>query len=200
MSNPNLLNQFERKQIIADIKSNENVERKRKSLKDYEIYNDNAYPYVYDALSCQLSAKTAAQMPVVANLNVAKTVVNKEANIYTDSPTRNYSDITESDEAVLKEIYSYCGFNTMLAKSNKYYKLRNQSFIHVVPKEGKLKLRVLHGHNIDVIPDQDDPEQAYSYIVSSFDKEFWLKAKQDGTNQKIADADDYKSMAERYQV
>jgi len=200
MANIDLLNPFSRKQLIDDIRSNENVERKRKSLKDYEIYNDNAYPYVYDKLACQLSEQTASQMPIVSNLNIAKAVVQKEANIYTDEPERSYSNITESDENAIEEIYADGGFDSILGKANKYYKLRNQSFIQVVPKQGKLKLRVLHGHNIDVIPDSDDPEMAYAYIISSFDKSAYLMAGQDGTNQMSADTDDFKAKSERYQV
>lgn len=200
MANPNLLDPITRKQVVADIKSWENVNRKAKSLKAYEVFNDNAKPYVYDAISCQLSKQTADLMPIVSNLNVAKAVVNKEAQIYTDSPTRDYEEILESDEEVLEKAYADFGFNTSLAKANKYYKLMNQSFLQVVPKQGKLKLRVLHAHNIDVIPDSDDPEMAFAFIISSFDKSNYLKAGQDNVNQITADADDYKSNAERYQV
>lgn len=200
MANPNLLDQSVRSQIVEDIKSFENVNRKQKSLKDYEVYNDNAYPYVYSSLCSQLSKETAKQMPIVANLNIAKAVVNKEATIYTDDPEREYENITDADAAVLEMIYDECGFNTYLGKSNKYYKLRNQSFLQVVPKEGKVKLRVLHAHNIDVIPDSDDPEKAFAYIVSSFDKANYLRAGQDNINQTIADTDDYKSKNGSYQV
>jgi hypothetical protein len=198
--NPDLQNILVRKQIIDDIKSHENVKRKAESLKSYEIYNDNAKPYVYEKLCHQLSQATANKMPVVSNLNVAKAVVNKEAQIYTDEPVRTYENISAADELVLKEAYQDFGFNTILAKSNRYYKLRNQTFLQVVPKYGKLKLRVLHAHNLDIIPDADDPEIAFAYIVSSFDKTTYLQAGQDNVNQKTADTDDYKKMSERYQV
>ncbi len=200
MANPNLLDPFVRKNIIEGIKSNENVQRKAKSLKDYEIYNDNAYPYVQEELAAQLSTQTANSMPIVSDLNIAKAVVNKEANIYTDKPERDYENITESDEEVLENVYADCGFDTAMSKANRYFKLRNQTFVQVVPKYGKLKLRVLHGHNIDVIPDSDDPETAFAYIVSSFDKTAYLKAQQDNVNQTTADADDYKAKSEKYQV
>jgi hypothetical protein len=200
MSNPNLRDPFVRKNIISDIKSQENIQRKAKSLKDYEIYNDNGLPYVYEALAKQLSTNTANSMPIVSNLNVAKAVVNKEANIYTDEPERAYQNITESDSEVLEMLYADCGFDTTMSKANRYFKLRNQIFVQVVPKYGKLKLRVLHGHNIDVIPDSDDPETAFAYIVSSFDKSESLNAGQDGTNQVTGDQDDYRANAEKYQV
>jgi hypothetical protein len=200
MANPNLLDASVRAKIIDDIKSQENISTKNKSLKDYEIYNDNAYPYVYDKLCKQLSADTANMMPIVSNLNIAKAVVQKEANIYTDDPERSYKNISNQDQETIEAIYEDGSFDSILGKANKYYKLRNQSFIQVVPKYGKLKLRVLHRHNIDVIPESDDPETAFAYIISSFDKAFYLKANQDNNNQVTADADDYKVMSERYQV
>lgn len=200
MANPNLLDPMVRKQILDEIKSFENAKRKEKSLKANEIYNDNAYPYVYDELARQLSIKTADQMPIVSNLNIAKAVVRKEATIYTDDPVRTYDDITDDDSAVIKKLYSDHGFNTVLGKANAQYKLRNQSFIQVVPKDGALKLRMIQPHNLDVIPDADDPEKAYAYIVSTFDRITYLKADQNSVNESIGDPDDYRSSVEKYQI
>ena len=67
-----------------------------------------------------------------------------------------------------------------------------------MPDEGKIAIRLLHGHNIDVIPDELNPERAYGYIISSFDKSALLCT--DGVNQITADPDDAKALAERYQV
>jgi hypothetical protein len=200
LANPNYLDPQARKLLIQDIKSFDNVETKRKSLKDYEIYNDNAYRFVYEQLEKQLGSATAKQMPIVSNINISKAVVNKEATIYSDDPERSYENISESDEEALENIYKDCMFNSILGKSNKYYKLRNQAFLQVVPKYGKLKLRLLHRHQIDVVPDELDPEIAYAYVISSFDKTLYTNAKSDGQNQTIGDADDYKALAERYQV
>jgi hypothetical protein len=200
MANPNYRDPNERIRLIEHIKSAENIERKRKSLKDYEIYNDNAEKFVKEKLVKQLSKDTVVQMPIVSNLNISKAVVNKEATIYLDAPVRSYTEITPDDDQVLKMAYSDFGFNSILNKSNKYYKLRNQTFLQVVPKYGKLKLRVLHGHNIDVVPDESDPETAFAYVVSTFDKNVYGNAVSDNVNQVIADADDYKISLERYQV
>lgn len=200
MANLNFLDPRSRKSVIAEIKSDENKQRKAKSLKSYEIYNDNSEEYVKQELIGQLSKKTVDQMQIISNLNVAKAVVTKEANIYTDKPEREYENITESDKKSLEMLYEDCGYNTVLAKANKYYKLSNQAFIQVLPKEEKLKLRVLQCHNVDVIPDSSDPEQAYAYIISNFDKSGWLAAVSDGVNQSIAEAEDYKRSFEQYQV
>lgn len=201
MANPDYSNINERIRLIDEIKSSENIERKRKSLKDFEIYNDNAEKFVKDKLVQQLSANTVQQMPIISNLNIAKAVVNKEATIYIDEPTRIYEDINPKDEIAIKALYSDCAFNSSLAKSNKYYKLRNQTFLQIVPKYQRLKLRVLHSHNIDVVPDEQDPEVAYAYVISTFDKSIYnTNNTSDGVNLRIADSEDYKSNLERYQV
>lgn len=200
MANPNYFLKQDRLKLIEDIKSSENLERKKNSLKDYEIYNDTAYKYVYDELVKQLSAKTANQMPIISNLNIAKAIVTKEATIYQDKPERHYGNINDADEAVLKEVYSDGCFDSILGKSNKYYKLRNQTFLQVVPKHEKLILRVIHSHNIDVVPEENDPEEAYAYIISTFDKSSYVRSMSDGVNKTIADQADYKASLEKYQV
>jgi hypothetical protein len=78
----------------------------------------------------------------------------------------------------------------------------------LVPKNGKLELRVLKKHQVDVIPRDDNPEMAEAYIVSSFEKDlsfyqaytpetsnnepFSNSMRGDGINQRIADQDDYR--------
>jgi hypothetical protein len=200
MANPNLAIQAERKAIIDVIKSAENVQRKKKALADFEIFNDNAYGFVYEKLCKQLSVETANQMPIVSNLNLAKAVVEKEATVYADCPDRHYTSISDNDESVLEKLYEEMAFDSVLSKSNKYYKLRNQSFIQILPKNKGLKMRVIQAHNIDVIPDSEDPEIAYAYIINSFDKQAYLRNQADGVNQRIADQDDYKASLERYQM
>lgn len=198
MANLNLLDPFVRLKVLSHIKSFENIERKKRSLKDYDVLNDRAYKHVYDKLALQLNQATANSMPIVSNINIAKRVVSKKASIYNTPPKRTYTDLNEADTEVLKAIYDKCGFDTSLAKANKYYCMRKQAFIQVVPKDQKVHLRIHQAHNIDVIPDELDPEKAYAYIISGFDKTGLLTS--DDTNQAIADADDYKANLERYQV
>ncbi|HEY9700937.1 MAG TPA: hypothetical protein V6C58_00730, partial [Allocoleopsis sp.] len=198
MANSNLLDFNVRKIVLDEIKTYENRDRKIKSLIDYEVYNDRIYKYVYDKLAQQLTEKTVKSMPVVANLNVAKRIVDKKSSIYTHEPERSFSEITDADEDAIEAIYRDGGFNVSLAKANKYYNLRNQDFIQVVPKHNKLILRVLNHHHVDCIPDADDPEIPYAMIVSAFDKTSYINS--DNSNQSIAERDDYKASLERYQV
>jgi hypothetical protein len=184
-----------RKKVLDDIKSNENILRKKESMIDYEIYNDRIQKYVYDEIVKQTSKATADSMPIVSTINLANRIVNNEATIYNNDPVRT-TDMLEADQMALDAVYEDGMFNSKLQKVNKYFKLRKQGFIQVVPKEKGIHLRPLMSHHVDVIPDFQDPEKAFAYIVSAFDRSSYLTT--DGNNQSIADQDDYKASLERY--
>jgi hypothetical protein len=195
--NPNLLLQPERIKVLESIKSRENIRRKEESFADFEIFNDNIYPFVYDEIKKQTSKETADSMPIVASINIGKRIVKSEATIYNTDPVRTF-DSNKSNDIALNAIYSDGAFNSKLQKENEYFKYRNQGFLQVVPKDKKLTLRVLLSHHIDVIPQFNNPEKAYAYIISAFDKSSVLQS--DQVNLTIADADDYKASLERYVV
>ncbi len=186
-----ILNQVDRKLIIDDIFSYENKKRKTESLEDFEIYNDRIADFVYKRLERELGEKTACQMPIVDTINVGKRIVKSEAKIYTNDPKRTVETNVEADKEAIELVYEDGNFNSKLQKANIYYKYRNQSFVQVVLKDKQIQLRNLHAHNVDVIPDPEDPERALCYLISSFDKSQTVKT--DGTNQTVGDADDYKS-------
>jgi hypothetical protein len=198
MANPDLLNLLVRKEIIKQISLYENLERKKESLKDFDIYKNKIYNYVYDELKKQLSEKTAQTMPVVSTINLSDRIVSAEACIYSDPPKRTFTDLSDEDSLAIEELYEDCAFDTKMQKANKDYKRRGQAFVQVIPKYGKVILRILQGHHVDVIPDEQDPEKAYAYLISAFDYNTYKKS--DGLNQTIADKDDNLSLAQRYVV
>jgi hypothetical protein len=139
-------------------------------------------------------------MPIISTLNVGKRVVENEATIYSNDPRRTLLDASEEEEQIIENIYKQGKFNTKLQKTNKYFKYRNQSFLQVLLKDKKIQARVLLGHNIDIIPDSEDPEKPYALITSSYDRSLLgNNANSDGVNQAIADNDDWK-MKQKYVV
>lgn len=195
--NPNLLLFPERMKVLDSIKSRENIKRKEESFADFEIFNDNIYPYVYNEIKKQTSQTTADAMPIVASINIGKRIVKSEATIYNNNPKRIFDQNEDNDKA-LNAIYEDGSFNSKLQKENEYFKYRNQGFLQVVPKDKKITLRVLLSHHVDVIPQFNNPEKAYAYIVSAFDKTSVLQS--DQINAITADTDDYKASLERYVV
>jgi hypothetical protein len=202
-----------RKSIIAEIKSQENKDRKAKSLQEYEIYNGNINQYVEAYLTQQLSAKTVKKMPIISSIDICKRIVDQEASVYKSEPKREFVDIQEADKEALELVYEDAMADLKLMKSNRYYKLQAQSLIQVLPKEGKLDFRILMPHHYDVVPDPEDPEKAQAIIISAFDKEVYSEGTRynnnsnfvtgnssDNMNQTLADKEDYKASLERYAV
>jgi hypothetical protein len=195
----NLLNAEDRKLFLEDVKSNENKIRKQKSVKDYDVLNDNLYDYVVDYLKGQFSNQTVLEMPIVSSVNIAKRVCFKEASIYKSAPERSFTNLTDDQQKELLQKYNEWCINQKMFKANLYFKSQQQSCLMVVPKQGKIDVRVLLLHQYDVIPKDDNPEEAAEIVMSTFDKSLVSPTNQtDNTNQKIADGDDYKSKLEKY--
>jgi hypothetical protein len=204
-----------RVKFLQEINSNENKARKAKSLQEYEIYNGNINQYVEEYLRQQLSARTVKKMPIISSIEICKRIADQEASVYKTEPKREFIEASEDDAEALEYIYDDCMADIKLMKSNRYYKLQGQSLVQVIPKDGKIDLRILFPHNYDVVPDTNDPEKAESVVISVFDKQNYVQggnAKQnnsnalvagnfrDNSNQSIADSDDYKAHVEKYVV
>ena len=196
-----------RKQIVDEIIGPENIARKSKSLREYDIYRSILYKYVYNYLSQQFSQNTLSEIPITSTINLARRVVDSEASIYSREPEREFTAVDEKQDEALGNIYADGQFDQKLSVSNACYKLQAQNILMCVPKDGKIELRVLKKHQVDVIPSSTNPEVAEAFIVSSFEKDksyytptpeyslnspFGNSQQGDGINQAIADSDDYR--------
>lgn len=188
-----------RQQIIKDIKSNENCERKLEAFERYEVYNNRIKKYVKEYLLEQLDAATVKGMPIISCMNIAQRVVKREASIYSTESERVFAEGNEDDQKILEQVYEDGCFDSRMQAANECYKLnKGQVVIQPILLDKKVQLRVLYAHQFDVIPDVDNPEKAYAYILSGFDKSRVVRS--DGANQMTADRDDYKASLERYTV
>lgn len=205
-----------RKSILKEIGSEENKQRKAKSLRDFEVFQGRMHEYVIDYLSGQFAKSTVREMPIISSINLCKRIVNKESSIYVGEPERTFTNLNDEQLKNVQDIYKDISFNSKMLKANKIYKLQNQSLMMIVPVGDEIKVRVLYAHQYDVIPSDSDPEVADGYIINVFDKQDYLPQSgngeslatanitpgvfRDNINQKIADQDDYKKALERYLV
>lgn len=201
-----------RKQILKDIKSDENKARKRESLKRYEVLSKRHEPYVLEKLRQEFDEDTVSNMRKIMSINLSETVVNEKASLYQSEPERNYSsasgELKENVLAQIKELNNLAKIDVKMKSANKKHKFQNQGTIQVIPTGGVVGLRILQPHHFDVIPSEIDPETAEVYIISSLDRStnmpsasgasYQLPISSDGNNQSIADQDDYKKSLERY--
>jgi len=188
-----------RKMVIGQINGTENKERKRISYKQNEVYNDRIRPYILEYLRTQFKEETVLQMPIIDSINLSKRIVNKEASLYVQEPKREFKGVNPEQATELDELYDSLKIDTKLLVANQKYCNQGQAFLMVVPTmSGKLTVRTLMAHQVDVIPNEFDPDKADCYIMSTYDRSLDYY-KSDGLNQDIADADDYKAQ-ERYVV
>ena len=201
----------DRKRLIEQINGYENRKRKEESFKQNEIFQDRATKYVYDYLRGQFSNDTVNEMPVISTINLAKRIVQQQASLYKNKPNRMFTDLSDEQEEVVKDIYNKMYVDSQLNKSNEYFKLQNHNILQILPKKGVLKMRVLRPDQIDVVPDSMHPEDAMIYIISAYDRS-WESTRDidkrnnnptgnsvnstygvtpDSINQDIADPDDW---------
>ena len=160
-----------RKQVIDRIESNENKGRKVASYKASEIINDRIKPYVIEELREQFSEETVRELPIVSSVNVAKRIVNSLACVYKDKPKRDFTEVSEGQKEIANMIYDDMLVNKKLNLANKVFKNHDQCLIQIIPKDGKLIMRILKPHQWDAVDNgaNGDPETAKAIIVSSYD-------------------------------
>ena len=197
-----LLDQGFRQALINQIKGQENIQRMELSLQDCDVYKGNIRPYVERQLICRFPSDVVREIPIVSSVNIARKMVDQKASLYRTAPMRDYTELSEDQEEKIDLIYKDMKADASFVMSDKYYELQNQNHVMILPKKGKLKMRSLKNHQLNVVPSPKNPEQAEIYIVSAFTKEdSHLKEREgDGTNQKIGDKDDYKSVDDTYIV
>jgi hypothetical protein len=192
--------------FMSQLEHRENVDRKKIGYRDTDIYRDNMHRYVLDWLKerAHLTDETIEEIPVVSSINLTKRVVDQEASIYKNQPARKWSELNEQQIKSVERMYKDFWIDYKLKSCNQNYKLQRQNHLMLVPKNGKIKVRSLRQQNIDVIPDPQNPEEAFAYIISIFDQSEvykdvaednrkWFKNQQDDLNEGHADSEDYKS-------
>ena len=195
--------------VLMDIKTPENVDRKDKSFEATEIYNGRLRQYVIEYLETLFSPSTVKEMPIQTGTNLSRRCVSERASIYKDACVRNYTNMSEEQEAVMNSIYADMKADFFLGKANEFYALQNQVLVQCVPVDGKFTLRVLKVHQFDCVPMPGNPTEPLAIIISSYDKSNRVDSREDNTptgkgaysrpnktnitdqiDQSISDADD----------
>lgn len=209
-----------RKQIIDQINNDENKDRKKESLKRFEIYKNRHDRYILQKLNEEFSEKTVREMRKVTSINIAPRIIKEQSGIYNNPPERVFGELSEKEVEAIEKHYWTSEVNVQMKLANEYYKLFDQCAVYVIPMDGRLWVKPLAPHWYDVIPFEDNPEKAEVYILNILDKQQYLnhplnntdnrfgtgnstnqkRMVSDGLNQGIADADDYKSKLNKYVV
>lgn len=176
-SEQDLLDPKIRANVIAEITSSENVNRRNEYLKRYEIYKDLTSKWVIKSLQEEgLKRETIALMSTRAsNVSIARKIVNKLARTYVGGVSRETSNGTGTN-IQLDELAQLLDFDQKQKKSDRYRELYKNCAIQFVPEQVgdddnpsfKIKMRILSPWQYDVIEDQHDREIPKCYILSDF--------------------------------
>ena len=213
----NILDIEYRKHILDEISGDENKARKNESLRRSEVYNGRLRRFVNEKLLLDFSPATVSEMRTVTSINLTKRLIDNKSSVYKREPVRNFyreggAKLTDNESMQIEELYEYSCANNNLKKANRAFNLQRQCAIQLIPKSGKVVSRVLQPHHFDVIPKDDDPCEAFAYIISVYDKSllfnqtyinqnssggsslnYLSQRESDGINQSIGDPDDKKS-------
>jgi len=213
-----ITNQAALKYIIQEIEGDENKRRKADHVKRQDVFNDHQRQYVLKMLENEFSKATVQDMRTMTSINLTRKIISEMASIYKRAPERNFTECSEEQIAGIEKLYQEAKVNVKLKKTNQKYKLHDQCTIQILPHDGKIGLKLLAPHQYDVIPDPTNPEKAMAYIISAasvyelnqdntgasdIQGNYYgskNEYKSDGTNQKIADADDNNGENKNYIV
>ena len=192
-----------RKQILQEIRGEENRRRMQNSQTEWDIYTGNIRPYVEQRLIRRFNAKFVCKLPLVSSVNVLKRLIKKKASIYKEKPDREFIGLSEEQAKFAQRIYKDARANFVMSEANALYELQcNQTHILVEPKNGRIVFRPMKSHQINVVPYEDDPETAEFFIISNFNSNDNQNKtnSSDYINQKIADLNDSALAKERHIV
>lgn len=168
-----------RQRVIAEIKGEENIKRKRDSLKRHDVYKDNTKFWVLEALAKQFEPATVAEMEDrAANISIARSAVDKLAGTYRAGVVRTADDqkSTESIQQLTKEM----DYDTKQKKVDKYFELHKNTLSGTIPKKNSrlsdkaakdlfdIEKRILNPFEYDVIEDFTSPEIPRVVILTDF--------------------------------
>ena len=215
--NIDLLDAGVRSKVIEEIRSEENKEAKRESLKQFEVFRGRQDRFIIEKLQEEFSRKTVNEMRKILSINLAHRIVSEKSSIYNNAPERTFGEVSDNEKEQLENIYFNMDADNKFALANKYFKLQNQVALKVVPMGGKIRMWPLLRHQYDVIPDINNPEVPFAFIINVFDKFDFMSNTDDNVesskranlrtrpfanrhNEKIADSDDYRAKLDRYEV
>ena len=132
-----------RKILVDEIKGWENVERKKESYKQSQVYAGFNRGYVIDYLRTQFSENTVNKMPIISTVNLCKRIVDKQSSIYVSAPSRSFTNLDEEQQEQILEWYEKNKVNSYFLKANRAFKNQEQTFLMLAPDQsGRLKIRV----------------------------------------------------------
>ena len=191
-----LLNEKFRAGLIKEITETENVERKKRELRKYEVYRDRTKQWVIQALFKQFNVQTVSEMESRAtNISIARKIVDKLARAYNGGVIRELEN--KADTQKVNDLAEFLLFDQKMKKIDRYEHLFRNTLLGVLPEKdsylsdtlGKdlfnIRLKPLVPFTYDVVPDYINEMKAKCVILTDF-----VERNQTGVGVVVADNSD----------
>lgn len=168
-----------RSSVLAEIESQENVNRKEEALRRYECYKDFTKKYVLQRIADEMGVNTAIDVKNrISNISFCRKIIDKRAQVYKDGAVRVLTDNEgvklEEAQVSVDKVYRKIDANSRMKKVNKFSELQKNCSLFVMPykdsrsQKWKYKLYPLQSYLYDVIEDEANPEEPLVVIFSYF--------------------------------
>jgi hypothetical protein len=147
-----------------------NVERRENIHRRIDYMNGIQLPYLEKLISKQFSDPSRLRLQL-EYFNLTEMIISELATLYSESPSRELVDATETDQKIYEEIVETSQINTVMSTVNKFSKLCKTVAVMPVFRDGALELDILTPDMFDVVQDPINPTRANAiiYTLSSHD-------------------------------
>ena len=125
------LNMSDVNQIIGEITSTDEKDRRQTFRRRSRIYKDGGKDFLIEHITQEFGAEAVKEMRL-APVNALKSWVDRKSVIYARSPLRSAED--KKDKALMDFYVDEMGLNVIMAKANRYYNLYSNTELYVIPK------------------------------------------------------------------
>lgn len=176
-SEAEILNIEVRQQIIEELKSPENQNRKQEAYKRYLCYKDETTQFIIEQLLKQFDQSTVQEMAYcISNISLVRKIIDKLARVYANGVSREIEGEEELTKS-LQKLEKKLDFNTEIKKANKFLKLQKNIAFYIKPcpiqdRYGnelyKVKLEPMNPYLYDAVEDFYDRTRPVCYILSDY--------------------------------
>lgn len=160
----------DRKSLLDQIMSVGNINRKNKSIKEFEIYKNKIEKYVKENLTKHNSKNYAESVVLIESVEITKKVVNNQGSLYREAPIRVFSHKKKTQKEI-DDLYKKMKINRVNKTQNRNFVLQGQSLSYIVPNSSKqLVKKILKLHEFDVIENANDPSDPFGYVISNYNQ------------------------------
>ncbi len=173
------------KQVVSEIESYENQERKRIAFESFQIYGGNLKPYVRSKVISMYPKTWEAY--TISDYSILKKITDKKSKAYKTPPARALDSIEETTR--YQDIVSKFDLNQAMKKLDRYFNQHKYAMLAVFQDKDTdnvpyWKFIPLEPYEFDVI--KDDNGNVRLVVLSHPDQQITVGADNDGFDTLIA--------------